>query len=295
MKNRKGFALVITLLVVTILVAVVVEFIHEAYVDTSLSRNFANAQQASLLAESGVNAGIKILQTPSVAGVPLSSVIDLGKPLTYETEQGQLVVSIEDQSSKINLNAVASTDKVREMAFRLFEKLEVPTSLVDSVADWTDSDDRLQGGGSEASFYASLTPQYLVRNAPLQSVEELGLVYGFAGKPLETLRPFIAVSPVFEKMININRAPKEVLASLPNMTEDLAQRIIDNQPFGNVHDVARVPGMDGPIFQGLQGWITVKGNVYRIISEGKVGETTRVIEAVVSISSPPKFLYWREY
>jgi general secretion pathway protein K len=44
-KNESGFALVITLIITALLVAVAVEFIHDVYVETSLSRSYADGQQ----------------------------------------------------------------------------------------------------------------------------------------------------------------------------------------------------------------------------------------------------------
>ena len=56
LKNESGFALILTLVVTALMVAVVVEMIHQVYVDTSISRGFRDRQQASVLAESGVMA-----------------------------------------------------------------------------------------------------------------------------------------------------------------------------------------------------------------------------------------------
>ena len=62
MKSDKGFALVITLLITALLVALSVEFVDEVFVDTSARQNFVDGQQASLLAASGMEAATKLLQ-----------------------------------------------------------------------------------------------------------------------------------------------------------------------------------------------------------------------------------------
>jgi general secretion pathway protein K len=61
-KGEGGFALVITLIITALLIALTAEFVNEVYVDTSASHNFVNGQQASILADSGIAGGIKILQ-----------------------------------------------------------------------------------------------------------------------------------------------------------------------------------------------------------------------------------------
>ena len=66
MKGERGFALVITLIVTALLVALLVEFVNEVYVDTSHSHNFVASQQASILAESGIDGGKQLLQFASV-------------------------------------------------------------------------------------------------------------------------------------------------------------------------------------------------------------------------------------
>jgi len=62
MRSEKGFALVLTLIVTALMVAVLVEMIYQVTVDVSLSRGYRDGQQASLLAESGVTGGTKLLQ-----------------------------------------------------------------------------------------------------------------------------------------------------------------------------------------------------------------------------------------
>jgi general secretion pathway protein K len=57
MKNERGIALIITLLVVALLTIIVVEFTYSVQVDAHMTRNALNALQASLLARSGINLG----------------------------------------------------------------------------------------------------------------------------------------------------------------------------------------------------------------------------------------------
>ena len=62
MKGERGFALVITLLITALLIALTAEFVNEVFVDTSARQNFTDGQQASLLAGSGITGGISLLQ-----------------------------------------------------------------------------------------------------------------------------------------------------------------------------------------------------------------------------------------
>lgn len=308
MRGERGFALVITLVVTALLVALATEFIHEVFVATSHRKSFSEAQQASLLADSGVKGGIRLLQETQ-KGQEYTSLLDRwARPLAWEDETGSVTVTIENEEGKFPLNALVTPagtpdDWYFGIAMRLFRKTGVLPDLVEGVADWIDADDEPHPAGGEAALYASLSPPYAPANAPLQTVDELGLVKGFAGKALGQLRPFVTVysdapwAPTAK--ININTASREFLASLDErMTDELAGRIIDHRrktPFKSTTELLKVPGME-TIGQALQFRVRVKGAIFRIHSLAKSGETTRIIEAVARIDgSQATVLYWREY
>ena len=98
MKGERGFALVITLLITALLVALTVEFVNEVFVDTSARQGFTDGQQASLLAESGITGGITLLQ--------FNQSFALDRPLQIDDETGHVRVTIEDESGKLNINAI---------------------------------------------------------------------------------------------------------------------------------------------------------------------------------------------
>ena len=160
MKDERGFALVITLIITALLVALCVEFADEVFVDTSARANFVAAQQASLLAESGVNGGIKLLQL-TLANQSFSSLLDpWARPLEIDDETGHLSVTMEDESSKLNFNQIfGSTGRPvfpvnYEIATRLLKKLGHSPDLLDALADWVDGDDDPHPAGAESTYYA---------------------------------------------------------------------------------------------------------------------------------------------
>jgi len=61
LRNDRGVALVITLLVVAILAITVLEFAFSVHVDAHMGRNALNGLQATLLARSGINGGEAVL------------------------------------------------------------------------------------------------------------------------------------------------------------------------------------------------------------------------------------------
>jgi general secretion pathway protein K len=309
MRQERGFALVITLIVTALLVALLVEFVSEVYVDTSHSHNFVASQQAGILAESGIAGGIRLLQVSAYqrTGGNYSSLLELwAKPQVYDSGDGTVTISIEEESGKLDLNSATSQTGTpvpfyKDTALRLLTKLKLSQDLYETLMDWVDADDTPLTSGAETSYYSTLKPPYQAHNDRLETVEELALVKGFTPPVLATLKSCVTAygsvrggPPV---PININTAPKELLAALDDklMSGHVVDDIMEARKTKVFKTLSDVPGLEG--FTQLQGKITFQGSVYRIHAEGKVRESVSVVEAVVTNINQPKptVLYWREY
>ena len=309
MRGKRGFVLVIVLLSVAILIGLVTAFLNEVYVATGANRSSVDTTQGSLFASGGI-AGAQELLVQSTGSQSYSSLSDLwAKPLLLDDPQGQLRISIEEENSKLNLNAIALpngsyNEAYHAIAVRLFKQLKLPLDPLDAIADWIDEEDTPHPGGAEADWYLGLKQPCRPRNKPLLTVEEIKRIKGVA-ELFEQLRPFVTVygdqpAGAPAAPININTAPRELLLALDErITETLAQRVMEHRkatPFKHAAELAQVPGME-QIATALFTKICVKGSVYRIKSEGLVNGTTRSIEAVVRMtgSTTPSILYWREF
>lgn len=304
MRNERGFALILTLVVTALMVAVTTELIHQVYVDTSLSRGYRDGQQASLLAESGVKTGLKLLQS-ALAGQEYSSLI---APLKQEDETGSIEILATEESGKINLNDLVSQngekrDEIVRMLKRLGTQLNIPEGVWDALADWLDSNDLPRSGGAESPYYRTQKPPYSARNGKLASLSELTLVKGFTPEIVGKLRPFVTVYPVVGGLqlsqININTAPQEVIQALDDRISDsMAERVVDERrlrPFKAVTDLSNIAGFSS-IATGLVGFATTKGSVFRITSQAQVKDSARVVEAVSMLDGDGvHFLSWQEY
>ena len=308
LKDKSGFALILTLVITTLLVAVVVEMIHQVYVDTSLSRGFRDGQQASILAESGATGGAKLLQMV-LSGRSYTALSDQwATPLKLDDEVGSLEIAVSEETGKININALVQPNGEYEpftlaALQRLGTRLQLPGDIWSAVADWIDSDDLPRSGGAETPYYRLLKPPYRARNGKLVTVTELSLVRGIKPELLGKLRPYITIysdqagSPL--STININTASKEILAALDDRIDDrMALRIMEErrlQPFKSTGELSRVPGMD-TVATSLVGKIGVKGNLFKITSVGRVKDSGRTVEAIVRLSGGTlEFLSWQEY
>ncbi|MDD2900629.1 MAG: type II secretion system minor pseudopilin GspK [Desulfuromonadaceae bacterium] len=308
LKNEAGFALILTLVVTALMVAVVVEMIHQVYVDTSLSRSFRDGQQASILAESGATGCAKLLQI-GLLGRSYTALSDpWAKPIKLDDESGSLEVTIIEESGKINVNGLVQPNGEYEQFTlaalqRLGALLKLPVDPWSAVADWIDNDDLPRSGGVESPYYRTLKPVYSARNNKLMMLTELSLVKGITPDLLGKLRPYLTIysdqagSPL--PTVNVNTASKEILAVLDERIDArMAERIEAErrlQPFKTTGELSRVPGLD-TVATGLGGRITVKGNLFRIISVAKVKDSGKTVEAVVRLAGgAPEFLLWQEY
>jgi general secretion pathway protein K len=308
LKNESGFALILTLVITALMVAVVVEMIHQVYVDTSLSRGFRDGQQASILAESGATGGVKLLQM-ALSGRSYTSLSDSwATPFKLEDEAGSVEITVSEESGKININGLVQPNGEYEpftlaALQRIGTRLQISGEVWSAAADWIDIDDLPRSGGVETPYYRSLKPAYSAGNRKIMSLTELTLIKGITPEMLGKLRPQLtpfsdmAGSPL--STININTASKEVLAALDDRIDDrMAERITEErrlQPFGSTAELSRVPGLD-TVAIGLVGKISVKGNLFRITSRGRVKDAGRTVDAIVRLSGgTAEFLSWQEY
>lgn len=300
--NQKGSVLIITLLLLTILISLVVEFAYDVYISSTTLSNWGNAQKASLLAKSGQTIISNYMQDIKKLSYTYHNEIYLPAESLYQQAgldlgygYGSLLsIKIEDENSKFNINSIISSngtanEKALSSLKRLFEHLNINPSLALTVADWIDPDSEPRGPNSEDN----------AKNSYLWSINELKLINGVDEKIFETISPFITIYG--NGMININTAKLPVLMSLSDeMTEALAKKIIyyrESTPFEDAAHIVRVSGMEtiGQKIQCSIEWcpmITVKSSSFRITATATVDEITRVIESVIDTSM--KVHHWRE-
>jgi len=99
------------------------------------------------------------------------------------TEQGGVRFGLEDESARLNLNALllleqyAKSAGVENGGRQVLMGLPGMTEeIADAILDWIDSDDETREFGAELDYYTSLDPPYAPKNGPLETVEELLLV-----------------------------------------------------------------------------------------------------------------------
>lgn len=226
-KKQDGFVLVLTLLILAAIT------IFAAYFGERVQKSLQLAQQKQNLSDKQIhlsNVRAEILFRLSTEyftqyGLgPINQAIALdGRSYSIDDTTLQL----QDARGLLNLNTASD-----ERLFRFLGAMEVPADqrshLIDTLRDYTDSDDLRRLNGAESSDYQKLglPPP---TNLPLLSPLELKNILGWRDMaPLWKNKITVANLTTVGKVFGTNpqTASWQVLAALPGVTHEIANAII---------------------------------------------------------------------
>ena len=289
--KRRGFALVLVLVMIAVMLPIVSDMNYEAKTEFDLAMNYKHKAEARALASSAVNFAVIIfdlqkqiesllkqfsvsqqieiwdiipMDTALLRGfteagpfVDLEEVVsktDVDKPRgavandeegehTYaETGDpifqfpGDFKVEFKGEDTKINLNQLSYG--ARGVVIKMLESLIEPEfydfiflentsrkehvdreELIQNIVDWVDMGDdkytdgvKYLTGGDEQSNYDEFEPQYKVKNAKFDTLQELMMVYGVDDLVFKILEPHITIYSTGK--INVNKANHEMIEGL---------------------------------------------------------------------------------
>jgi general secretion pathway protein K len=297
--NNAGVALLITLLVLVLIVILTMEIFRAGARAAQTGAYGRDSIRATLLAEAGT-AAARIALREHLKDNQYDTLDQIwSRPVPpIELGEGTILVIVEDEERKINLNRLIlpngnAPDEQRLAVFRkLLTILDVEPTLADAVVDWLDNDDASRVGGAESAYYLSLPYPYRAKNDLFDTVDEVRLVRGMTPETFEKIKPFVTIHS--SGKVNLNTAPKEVLMALSagqdaaeggEIGASAADQVIEyrkENPFRNPREIANVsPPLkdlyDRTRFRDL---IDVKGTAYRVRSTGDVLGTFRTVDAV---------------
>jgi len=321
LNDQGGIALVLTLLVVTLLTAMIIDFDYRTRLDVRSAANFRDAARASFLAQGAVDAARAVLMEDLriSTGYDYAGEEIWGTPIAgYPVADGTIDVAIVDEGGKLDLNTLVTANgepnETRIEAYRrLLEELFEPdqvdvATLVDSLVDWIDPNPNERSNGAEASYYERLDPPYTCADGPLKTFDELGLVQGYPADVLERLRPHVTAlwtgragmqrdGKPDKGNININDASEEVLIALhPLMSEELAKNILQDRPFESVtaNSVEQVLQLGPDISAEIAKMADFRSDYFSIVARGTVGDTSRTVRVTVRRQgNEAKVIAWR--
>lgn len=296
--DERGVALLLALLILTLLVALILEFDAEARREYREAAAFRDNFKASMLTRAAVQAARAVLQKDFLrdkqTGEQYDGPADLwAMPIkNYAIGDGLLSAQIHDERGKLNLNDLAAdaSDELQKKAKiqrvkRLFELLQINPDLVDALVDWIDRDDNPQPAGAESLYYQSQKPAYRPANGSLPSLGDLRLVKGFTPEIVDRLSRYVTVYPPEGGVpINLNTADPLVIQALdPEITQTTAMEIVQGRPFKTKVDLDRVGS-----FQAIGAKLRASPDGYDVKSEYfsarlaiTVNESTKTAVAVL--------------
>ena len=305
-RNNKGIALVITLLVLTLLIVVILEFSQGMRVEARAAANFRDDIKAYYLARSGVTFAIAMLEDDDKTDQNYDSLNELWAQKIPPIPLGDGFVSVEitDEDSRINVNKMSTGfgtvngETMRLFMVRFLKQFELEEDIADSIADWTDTDDSERiPVGAESNYYQSLEDPYEAKNKPFDSIQELRLIKGLENETYNKLQKFLAVNS--DGWINMNTAGKEVIMSLSeNLSGEIADEIIafrGETPFPTKQDFKNNISMSEDVYNEISKFVDVKSNYFSIISRGEVNQSRKIIRAIVKRQNNKASIieYWR--
>ncbi len=279
-KCQKGVALVLTLMILAIITAMVVEFAYGVYTSTSALYNWKDSQRLSFVAKSGMAVAaqtISIYRTQDVYS--LYKYLGRQIPLENVSEgfSGRLILMAEDENSKFNLNSLRTQDAQQGFR-RLLKNLGLDEGIADRVAQWIGATNNpwLQDSGE------SLKKDYM------DSVDELLLIKGIDRQTYEKLLPYVTVYGYAgrdDKRVNVNTASIPVIMSLADISKESAKRLVsprELEPLKDTGDLSTLFFTAGTPMN------------FRITAIGEENGIRRMIECVISTSAGNQVRYWRE-
>lgn len=288
MKDERGMALLLTILIVTLLSMLIIDINSRSYLAYARARNSVNSLNAYYIMRSGVSAAMGFLERDAKE----SAVDTLSENWAQEIKhfpvgEGTVSVQIMDEASKFNINTLVNPQgKINEKAVerfgRLLKVLDSEEGLSERVAEW------LQKNREGISY-------------EFRDISELLLVPDFTQDTFKKIEKYITVytDRKNDRNININTLGSELLSSLsPELTESLIVSIMDyrkENSFKDIGELKKVQGIDDVVLAKFSDVIDVKSSVFSVNAEAKVSDTVRRGVAVVNRGGGKvRIVAWKE-
>lgn len=253
LSNNRGIALLITISIITVLIAGVLEWNRKVRSSLTVTAAARDRVTLSHMASAGVHAAMALLIKDKTDSESDSLQEDWANSEKIDEvlaqipfERGTVTFKITDELSKIQINALVQyperqqfNEPQRELWDRFLRLLPTPenyqedqdpTAIINSIKDWLDSgdDEAITGlSGAESGYYQGLDPPYPCRNGPFSHLSELALVKGVTAELLKSAGEIPGIAPYLtvygmtaseEKKVAFNGKININTAELPVLT-----------------------------------------------------------------------------
>ncbi len=322
-KDCRGFALLLTILIISLLVTLTLQFNTSMRSELYAAANMRDNTGLSAIARSGFHYALAVLFEDALETAFDSLLEPWANPVTLSAnsdamfEEGRFEVQIMDHSGRIQINKLVQLEgpekgkyiKGQKDLLRRFlgsEQFDLEPeeidNLIDAIKDWIDPDNEATKFGAESSYYQTLERPYSCKNAPLEFLEELLLIRGITKELFYGTEgnPGIAyyLSTHGEGRININTASPLVLRSLSeHLDQEMVEGIIAYRE-NEKNDLSqrgwykKVRGMSSEV--SIDDLITTSSTHFEIISEGLKDTMSKRVRGLVERKEGAlRILSWR--
>jgi type II secretory pathway component PulK len=257
--NNRGVALLITLLVTALLIALIFEFAYGTRVSLRAAVNFRDSQRAYFLARSGMYAFAKSddLKDSIPQGewgvVPIVSGGDTELRIKWEDEKGKIKIS------KIRKNDT-SNPSYDWMAQLFFSKV-IDLNILEKVIN------------DQMIFQLPTQLHQVMSDEDFPKIEKF----------VTTMTP--------DYQINIYTASREVLESLGITQAESLMTDRGQVQFTKPSDLQSYFSSQ-QAYNKVSGFLGFSSNIYKVYSYATVGDYTKQVEAIIQ-KKPFTVLYWR--
>jgi hypothetical protein len=290
-------ALMLSLWALFLLSAMIISWAAEIDSRLALSGNANRVLEAEAMACSG-------------AEIALHPIVRPGSPNLRRQMEGRqsYEARITGEGGRLNVNwLVAGEDPQRlEVLRRYLENKGIDLNerdrMMDSLLDWVEPNTGLHHLNAPPE-----SDDYHPAHTLLTRIEELKKVAGWGE---------FTSTPGWDEDFTLNSggpidlawASRNVLLALPGATDSLVDRFLvlrrgpdgidgtaDDPPLNSLEDVRAALGFSAEQFQQLAGLVGLRDQVFRIVSIGKSGGATRVVQMVVrKMNNVPQMITWKE-
>ena len=219
-RRQRGIAFIVVIWVMVLLTVLLAGFAVIARTEALQARHLAESTRARYMAEVGISRAVWELRNPD----PLTRWAGDGRNYDFEFEGAKISVGIQDESGKIDINAVDGQVLLRFLEGHGVEAQRAQ-QISDAVLDWRDADDLTQPMGAEDVDYEREGYPYGAADNGFQTVGEFQQVMGMDYDLYRKLEPDLTIWGG-NSMPSAGAASLAVLMSFPGMTPQMAEQLI---------------------------------------------------------------------
>lgn len=191
-KQRRGFAVIVALVAVTVLTILAGAFAYAMKIEARLAANTSDDEEFYWMGRGGVERACWWLAIEG--GQPYSSLhqywaggpgdgpetnsILVGESLAdFPIGKGTVSLKMTEQESKININTADGTLLMQVLTAQGADASQI-TDVADCIQDWREPGDIARPAGAKSDYYLGQVPSYNCKGAPFDNLDELMLVKG---------------------------------------------------------------------------------------------------------------------